>query len=50
MERLCKMVGVFFVHAVQPGIGGMETHQNAFVNYFFKEMAMFEFMVEKKGD
>lgn len=43
------MLGVFFVHSIKPGFGGVETHQKAFIDYFYIENVQFELIVEKNG-
>lgn len=40
------MIGIFFVHDINPGIGGVESHQKAFVEYFFCK-SFFNFIIEK---
>lgn len=41
------MKGIFFVHDINPGIGGMESHQKAFIEYFFFCRNIFNFIIEK---
>lgn len=49
MEKILKiMIGVFFVHNINPSIGGVESHQKAFVKYFFSKN-IFSFIIEKNG-
>ncbi len=48
------MVGVFLVHTLECGIGGMETHQRAFISYYTNHThdlpVNFKYIVENKGD
>lgn len=50
MENVLNiMKRVFLVHNINPGIGGMESHQKAFVEYFFYRKNMFNYIIEKNG-
>lgn len=44
------MLGVFFTHNLETGFGGMESHQRAFVSYYFKRettsVCQFKYIVD----
>lgn len=49
METENKYIGIFFVNSINPDIGGVETHQNAFVDFFFSGNHNFRYIVAKNG-
>ena len=49
METENKYIGIFFVNSINPDIGGVETHQNAFVDFFFSGNHNFCYIVAKNG-
>lgn len=50
MDKPNKIIGFFLVHSMDCGIGGMESHQRAFIDYFFKSMSgntiQFRYIIE----
>lgn len=50
MDKVNKIIGFFLVHSMNCGIGGMESHQRAFIDYFFKSnsnnVIQFKYIVE----
>lgn len=50
MDKSRQTVGFFLVHSIDCGIGGMESHQKAFIDYFFNEdcdsIVKFKYIIE----
>lgn len=53
MERKNGIIGVFLVHELSCGIGGMETHQRAFINSYTNHGLLhpvyFDYIIENKA-
>lgn len=54
MQKRNQITGLFFIHSKKCGIGGMETHQNAFIDYYItnrhQSMVRFNYIIENENN
>lgn len=54
MDKSSQIIGFFLVRTINCGIGGMESHQRAFISHFFNnntscDTVDFQFIIENRG-